>query len=667
MRWRSPQEIAFRLKQEARNLALFARPPLLPEGAEAAAPFPDPSGAVEALRGSRTAEAIAGWASAILGHRFPLLGVEIDTGPEIRWRRDYGSGKETAPIYFRRIPYLDTARAGDHKIIWELNRHQHLALLAQAHLITGERKYLNEIGSQLDSWFEANPFQRGINWASALEVAFRALSWMWVDHLAGSSLEAAQRRRLIEGLYRHGLHLETNLSVYFSPNTHLLGEAVALHALGRMFRGTPRAELWEKTGARIVAEQIERQVRGDGSHFEQSTSYHVYALDMFLFHAILVQPSEAYRSALGRMAEYLHALMGPARALPSLGDDDGGRFFHPFGERERFGRATLAACGCFLGRPEWIGEEEDLHDYAVWWLGPRSREQACGTHAGGMHAGGSKWFPDAGTAVMRAGGVECIVDAGPLGTFSAGHSHADALSVVARVGGRDLLIDPGTFTYDGRSPWRNTFRGTAAHNTVRLARLDQADPAGPFGWRNPPQVVLRQWCTGEGEDFVDAECRYRGFLHRRRVLFLKPELLFILDSIECGDGDSRAQSYGQIEAEQFWHPGSPVQMLTPDCFRIGDAGMLVLALAGATVEWSEGGEFGWRSRVYGLREAAPLVMTRQRGVRAMQLGSVVAFSAPERPGALEMVPASEGVRMTLSGAWQASVTFPKSGMPRREA
>src|SRR5262249_47526542 len=42
MRRRSSAEIAFRLKQEARNLVLLARPPKLPRGADPRAPFPDP-------------------------------------------------------------------------------------------------------------------------------------------------------------------------------------------------------------------------------------------------------------------------------------------------------------------------------------------------------------------------------------------------------------------------------------------------------------------------------------------------------------------------------------------------------------------------------------------------------------------------------------------------
>src|SRR5205085_4155492 len=138
---------------------------------------------------------------------------------------------------------------------------------------------------QWQHWVKENPFLRGINWASALEVAMRALSWVWLYHLAGREMPDHLHQQFLTGLYRHGRFLELNLSVYFSPNTHLLGEAVALHALGVLFG----QEAWRATGGRIVEEELRRQVRDDGSHFEQSAYYHVYALDFFLL----------YRSAAG--------------------------------------------------------------------------------------------------------------------------------------------------------------------------------------------------------------------------------------------------------------------------------------------------------------------------------------------------------------------------------
>jgi hypothetical protein len=60
-------------------------------------------------------EQIIDLADQIQRHEFPVLATVIDAGPDIRWRRDYLRGIETGLVYFRRIPYLDTARAGDHK------------------------------------------------------------------------------------------------------------------------------------------------------------------------------------------------------------------------------------------------------------------------------------------------------------------------------------------------------------------------------------------------------------------------------------------------------------------------------------------------------------------------------------------------------------------------
>ena len=349
---RSPREIRHRLQQEASNLAAFLSPPGPIRERMAASPLlPDAAGVAAALRGTAYAAEVERIAEQLLAHRFPLLGLTVETGPRIEWRRDYLHGISTATPYFRRSPYLDFRRAGDHKVVWELNRHQHLVLLAQAFHLTGRQEFLDEAFQQLESWLEANPFLRGINWASALEVAFRALSWAWLWQMAGARMPEALAPRFLTELRRHGRYLELNLSIYFSPNTHLLGEAVALHALGALFPQFPDAAAWIRTGSRVVEEALERQVRTDGSHFEQSTYYHVYALDFFLLHRVLAKPGAPYDVRLAGMAEYLEALLGPARVLPLIGDDDGGRLFHPYGERAQFGRATMATCAGMLGRP----------------------------------------------------------------------------------------------------------------------------------------------------------------------------------------------------------------------------------------------------------------------------------------------------------------------------
>ncbi|MGA3238857.1 MAG: alginate lyase family protein [Bryobacteraceae bacterium] len=594
---RSSREIIFRLRQEAGNLARLAR---LPRAVSAVEPplarLPDAAEVVRRLAGTPYAAEVKRLAELVLQHRFPLLGSEIDTGPIIDWRRDYGSGKSTGLDYFRRIPYLDFERAGDHKTIWELNRHQHLVVLAQAWRLTGRDQFYLEIEAQLESWWAANPYGRGINWTSALEVAFRALSWICVYHIAGERMSARLRRRFLESLYAHGRHLAGNLSVYFSPNTHLLGEAVALHAIGTLFPDYPESKRWRQEGGAIVRAQMDAQVRADGSHFEQSTYYHVYALDMLLFAASMEEMPPDYSAKLERMADYLDALLGPQRRLPFLGDDDGGRLFHPYGARDCFGRASRSGTDAFVCQPQ---------DFLTASLeGPAVPQQK------------SRLFEDAGIAIMQSGDTHLIADAGPMGPGGAGHSHADALSFVLRRGDEDLLIDAGTFTYVGDASLRNWFRGTAAHNTIRIDGLDQATPVNPFRWANKPDVVVNAWRTNSEEDFLDATCRYRGLEHRRVIRFAKPATIFVSDEV-TGAG-------GPHLLEQFWHSGEDVTEESPRNFRLGRTARLRLS-HDATLQI--GGAHGWRSRVFGNKEPAAVICAAMKQELPASLQTVIDLDA----------------------------------------
>jgi hypothetical protein len=546
-------------------------------------PLPDAGECARALRGSAWAQEVKRLAEGIRAHRFAIFGHCIETGPEIHWRRDYLGGIETGLPYFRHVPFTDTARAGDHKIVWELNRHQHLVVLAQAYLLTGDRGNLEEIWAQLESWIAANPFHRGTNWASALEVAFRALSWLWIDHLVGRHMPLPLRARWLHMLYLHGCHLAHNFSFYFSPNNHLLGEALALHALGLYFSGQ-----WQRTGARIMREQLDRQIHPDGSSFEQSTYYQVYVLDMFLLHAVLARPDPEYLAKVERMADYLHAVTGPSRLQPFLGDDDGGRLFHPYGPREHFPHASIATAAAFFGRTDWAYDPEDFHPQAVWWLGPDVL---------GRPPGEGKWesrlFPDAGLATMICGGTQAIVDAGPFGGLRAGHSHSDTLGIVLRAADREILIDPGAYTYTRDAQQRDWFRGTEAHSTVRIDGRNQAVTNGPFGWADRPTVSVLNWQTSAASDVLEAECRYAGFTHRRRVEFRKPDLFLITDDISGPPGPH--------EVEQLWHLGSldmQSKFVLPDDAELTES---------------------WRSTMFDEKRPAPMLRVRRRSELPLRL------------------------------------------------
>src|SRR5947209_10785729 len=165
-------------------------------------------------------------ADEIRSHRFRLLGYrDLSYGAKIDWHLDAVHGLRSPLIPWFKINFLHFEEVGDHKVTWELNRHQHLVTLAKAWLLTGERAYADEIFAQWYSWQRANPYPLGANWASSLEVAFRSLSWIWVDHLLAAypSSPPDFDQDLLHALALNGRHIERYLSTYFSPNTHLLG------------------------------------------------------------------------------------------------------------------------------------------------------------------------------------------------------------------------------------------------------------------------------------------------------------------------------------------------------------------------------------------------------------------------------------------------------------
>ena len=614
--WRAPMrsaaEIRFRLRQEIANAFLLMRPPSA--SIEATAPLPafaNPAEAARSVEGTQLESDMIGLAGRILSGQLPVLGTAIDTGPRIAWRRDYERLIETPPAYFRRIPYLDVARAGDHKFIWELSRHQHLVLVSQASLITGDERYRQYVFDQLEHWWSENPFQCGINWTSALEVAFRALSWIWIYHLIGVTMPAGLRTRFLTELARHGYHLEYNLSIYFSPNTHLLGEAVALHALGALFPQFSRAAKWRETGRSIVLRELERQIQPDGSHFEQSTYYHVYALDFFLLDHVIEPMPESAIVRMRSMADFLAAITDGDGVLPFIGDDDGGRLFHPFGPRNRFARATLATSSVLFGQRYFQYQPADLLEQAVWWIGPESLKAVPAI----VSRQQSRLFPQSGLAAMVASDTHVIVDCGGFGVGNAGHSHSDALSIVMRYGGEEILIDPGTYTYVGDPQARDEFRGAGAHNTIRVDGHDQADAAGPFRWLNKPRVEINEWCSTETADYLDAACFYRGIRHRRQVWFTKPDLLVLLDTLE---------GPGEHDIEQFWHAGEAVVSIDPERWRIGRTAELATSNPGVVIA-------GWRSDALGSKRPTQVIRIRLRATlpTRMATGIRIGGEAPK--------------------------------------
>lgn len=568
---------------------------------------------VECIRRSlpSVAAEIVANADEILNHRFDLLGYKgVDYGRRIDWHLDAVNGKTAPRIPWYRVPYLAFDQVGDHKITWELNRHQHFLTLAKAYRLTQNDDYAKEVIAQWYHWQEQNPYPIGINWASSLEVAFRSLSWLWTWHLlAGSpAISAAFRSDLTRGLMCNARHIERYLSTYFAPNTHLLGEAVALFFIGTLTPKNRSVQRWQDIGWRTILREASRQVLSDGMHFEQSTYYHVYALDFFLHARILadingiVVPAE-FDQTIERMLDALY-LLGRAGAPPQFGDDDGGRVFDPRRNHRRNMVDPLAVGAVLFHRAYWKAAVQLPTEEMIWLLGAKA-VSTFNAFSGVKPMAESAALTASGIYVMSGGSSaqqQLAIDAGPQGMGWAGHGHADALSVHLAIGGKPILIDPGTSTYVSSAEDREYFRGTCSHSTVRIDGTSQAESAGPFKWTKPANAKVERWINGDSFDLlVGSHGGYSRLsspvTHRRTIFYLKPYFWLVRDVLE-GSGSH------DIDISWSFAPGSLAPISNRAFFR-GLNGAILTAIISANDQFKwESSQASYSPR-YGEKHSAP--------------------------------------------------------------
>ena len=588
---------------------------------------------------SSTADAKAR-AESILRGKYELLGYRDlsfrSSVADPDWHFDPVHRRRAPLRFWAHLPYLDPS-LGDHKVIWEINRHQHWLALGRAAWLTGERRFATAALKELESWLDANPPLAGINWASMLELAFRSISWIWALHLFVPFDDDWDRPWLVDllgGLERQLDHVASHLSFYFSPNTHLLGEGLALYVAGRVLPELRSAARWERLGRSILLREAAAQVHPDGGHAELSTHYHRYALDFYCLALAIARKTaddcaETFADAAGRLAAFCRGVALDDGRLPAIGDDDGGLLFPICGRKPSDASDSLALAACLLDRPELaIG---DPPEEVLWMMGPLDARPSRRFRP----APESRIFPETGYVVLRSADGHAVFDGGPHGFLNGGHAHADALSLVLSIRGRPLLIDPGTATYLADSDLRDRFRSTAMHNAVVVDGAAQSVPDGAFQWKSRANARFDFW---RAAPLGYAEASHDGYLpvlHRRAVVQTRSGVWLVVDHI-LGTGRHRIDAYWHLDPA--WSLG-----------QMSDRGAALVHVDGSSAEivstatsWlhsrGEAGGLGFCSPVYG--EVVPsltLTSTVFEGTPLTVVTAIAGSPAPVRL-AVEVAP-----------------------------
>ena len=581
---------------------------------------------------------------------FALRGVQLGRPP--RWNRDPKTGIEAPLLYGKTLDYRDPELVGDIKYLWEPNRHLQLVTLAQAYALSGAEKHLYSLAEQLDSWLLACPYRRGANWASSLEVAIRLINWSIAWQLiggAGSRLFERPhyrelRQRWLRSVYQHAQFIRGWLSLHSSANNHLIGEAAGLFIAGLTWPHWRKSRVWRVRGKEIMEREALAQNAPDGVNREQAVSYQQFVLDFLLFCLLAgkangVRFSAAYTARIEAMLDYLASIMDAGGVVPQIGDGDDGFVSRLSASSECPYKSLLATGAVLFRRGDFKLKAGRVDDKTRWLLGAQADAQFEALDAERTRAPLRRSFPEGGYYILGCGfdtpqEIRLVADAGPLGYRSiAAHGHADALAFTLSVGGLELFIDPGTYAYHTQAAWRQYFRGTSAHNTVRIDGVDQSEQGGNFMWLKKANAGCSLWRSSPQRDsfagWHDGYTRLEDPVKHSRLIELDKgaRRVLIEDTLEMREDH---------EVELFFHchercDVQPVEngfMITRD----GVTVQLVLPSSDQARVLVHVGSLaplaGWVSRAYDSRQSAPTIVWRARLSERTVLRSEILIAGP---------------------------------------
>jgi hypothetical protein len=497
---------------------------------------------------------------------FALESVKLGFPPD--WNKDPKTGK-AAPMQFgKTIDYRDEAIVGDIKYLWEPNRHLELVWLAQAWHLSKDDRYLDGARCLLSSWFKQNPYPFGVNWTSSLEHAIRLINWSFAWHIFGGPQSPllsgpegeALEKQWMESVYQHCFFISKHHSKYSSANNHLLGEFAGLFIGAVTWPLWDKSLVWEKDARLGLEEQSLLQNAPDGGNREQAIWYQHEVIDFLLIAGLLARNtgsdfSEQYWKRLELLMEFIASLMDVDGNIPMLGDSDDAIIVKLSVYPEVY-KSLLATGAVLFSRSDFKAKGCEVDDKTRWLLGDIAAKKFEAVPPDSDKLQLRREFRDSGYYLLGCNfgsqdEIRMLADAGPLGYLGiAAHGHADALALTLSVAGHEILIDPGTYAYHTESEWRNYFKGTSAHNTVRIDNVDQSVSAGNFMWTRHARAECLKFEYSDAEDVWIAE--HDGYQrlsdpvsHKRMVSFDKSQRIFLVcDTLECNDEHS---------VEIHWH------------------------------------------------------------------------------------------------------------------
>lgn len=504
---------------------------------------------------------------------------------------------------------------GDIKLVWEASRFSNVYTLVRAYASTRNEHYPEAFWNLVEDWARNNPPHLGPNWKSGQEVALRLMAWCFGLYAFSGSVHSTAERIAFAAAVIAAQAERIAMDIAYAHSTksnHGISEAAGLWTVGLLFPEFAQAAQWREAGRCLLEKEIRRQIYADGSYVMPSANYYRMSLQICLWAIRLGEKNQVplardVNVLVAKGLKFLYHLLDPDTAqLPNFGSNDGAYAlpldscsYMDFRPILQLGYYTIDRGHCF--------EDGPWNEPLLWLFGPEALDTppavSAPPHIDDLSAEQGGYFTLRGDHSWIF--IHCA-------HFTDRPSQIDQLHVDLWWRGINIACDPGTYLYNGPSPWHNGLVSTGVHNTVQVDGQEQMTQAGHFTWVNWAQGNVRCQSRSEQGQIAYWEGGHNGYqrlsnpvLHRRGVARLGMEHWLVVDYLQSSGKHTYRLHWLMPELAHTWDPLSGTLLFdTPSGPYLARMGCSSPGVDYSLVIGEQHSTRGWYSCYYGHKQPA---------------------------------------------------------------
>lgn len=520
---------------------------------------------------------------------------------------------------------------GDIKNVWELSRFDWAFPLMRSYMRTRESTYFDGFCLLLNDWMEANPPNTGPNWKCGQEVALRVRVLYFSSIAFREKLQVAPsvRQRLATLMHVSATRIEKNLSYALSQNSnHGHTELLGLLLAGLAFSETLDGQRWLKLFEKHIEGVVQSLNFESGGCCMYSMNYHRMMLDCMV---LMVSASRNYDYKLPRViytrlsqaADLLYELIDfKDGRVPMFGSNDGARIL-PLSESDYHDFRPL------LQSLFWATQDQRSFGKGAWnealvWLGASQDELLQYEEVFSPEQQALFDASVSGIISIRRGDLQMCLRAGAQ-KYRPGHMNHLALFLKWK--GQDILVDPGTYSYNAPAPFDHLFKETSLQNTAFVEGVSQMKTVGRFlalPWLSSSILSMKPDSIElEFTGFPDVR---GGVRHRRSISWTSSEIV-VEDRIDSKVAVAQGIHWLLPDFEEKESHRASFRFRNSNV----EAKLVIEGPEGCEVECirkSENGRWGYRSRFYNQIEPALSIVGMTAPMRSSRFKTTIQLSAP---------------------------------------